>query len=67
MCDDKVTITFTIDKELKEQCEKICAEAGLTLEEATILFFEETLRQGKIPFEVDDELMQEALRMTKEM
>ena len=34
-----VEITLEIDAELKEQAEKICMENGLTLEEATILFF----------------------------
>ena len=33
-------------------------ENGLTLEEATILFFEETVRLGKFPFELDEDLKQ---------
>ncbi len=51
-----VEITLEIDAELKEQAEKICMENGLTLEEATILFFEETVRLGKFPFELDEDL-----------
>ena len=31
--------------------EKVFAENGMTLEEATILFFEETVRLGRLPFE----------------
>ena len=42
--------------ELKEQAEKVFAENGMTLEEATILFFEETVRLGRLPFELDDDL-----------
>ena len=34
-----VEVTLEIDAELKEQAEKVLAENGLTLEEATILFF----------------------------
>ena len=45
-----VEVTFEIDSDLKEQAEKVCAEYGLTLEEATILFFKETVRLGKLPF-----------------
>ena len=39
-----VEVTLEIDAELKEQAEKVFAENGMTLEEATILFFEETVR-----------------------
>lgn len=34
-----VEVTLEIDAELKEQAEKVFAENGITLEEATILFF----------------------------
>lgn len=51
-----VEVTFEIDSELKEQAEKVFAEYGLTLEEATILFFRETVRLGKLPFEIDEDL-----------
>ena len=51
-----VEVTLEIDAELKEQAEKVFAENGMTLEEATILFFEETVRLGRLPFEHDDDL-----------
>lgn len=51
-----VEVTLEIDAELKEQAEKVFAENGMTLEEATILFFEETVRLGRLPFEPDDDL-----------
>ena len=51
-----VEVTREIDAELKEQAEKVCMENGLTLEEATVLFFEETVRLGRLPFELDEEL-----------
>ena len=50
-----VEVTLEIDAELKEQAEKVFAENGMTLE-ATILFFEETVRLGRLPFELDDDL-----------
>ena len=52
MC-ELVEVTLEIDAELKMQAEKICAENGLTLEEAFILFAEETARRGRFPFELD--------------
>ena len=53
-----VEVTLEIDAELKEQAEKVCLENGLTLEAATVLFFEETVRLGKLPFELDEDLKQ---------
>lgn len=51
-----VEVTLEIDAGLKEQAEKVCLENGLTLEEATVLFFEETVRLGRLPFNLDEEL-----------
>ena len=48
-----VEVALEIDVALKEQAEKVFAENGLTLEQATILFFEETVRLGRLPFELD--------------
>ena len=47
---------FEQKPELKEQAEKVCLENGLTLEEATVLFFEETVRLGRLPFELDEDM-----------
>ena len=51
-----VEVTLEIDAELKEQAEKVFAENGMTLEEATILFFEETHSLRRLPFQIDDDL-----------
>ena len=51
-----VEVALEIDVALKEQAEKVFAENGLTLEQATILFFEETVRLGKLPFELDEDM-----------
>ncbi len=51
-----VEITLEIDAELKDQAEKLFMEMGLTLEEATILFFEETVRLGRLPFDLDEDM-----------
>lgn len=55
-----VEVTLEIDTELKMQAEKVCAENGLTLEEAFVLFAEETARLGRFPFEDGrDQVVQE--------
>lgn len=51
-----VEITLEIDAGLKEQAEKVCAENGMTLVEAFILFCKETVRLGRLPFDLDDDL-----------
>ena len=48
-----VEVTLEIDAELKIQAEEVGAENGLTLEEAIVLFAEETVRLGRFPFELD--------------
>ncbi len=48
-----VEVTLEIEAELKMQAEKVCAENGLTLEKAFVLFAEETARLGRFPFEWD--------------
>lgn len=50
-----IEVTFEIDADLKVKFEKVCAENGLTMEEAVILFFEETIRLGQLPFELTEE------------
>ena len=51
-----VEVALEIDVALKEQAEKVFAENWLTLEQATILFFEETVRLGRLPFELDEDM-----------
>jgi len=53
---DLVEVTLEIDAELKEQTERVCAENGLTLEAAFILFCKETVRLGRLPFDLGDDL-----------
>ena len=52
-----VVIEIQVDAELKAAAEKVLAVQGYTLEEATVLFFTETVRLGRIPFEVTEEML----------
>jgi len=55
-----VVIEIQVDADLKEAAEKELAAQGYTLEKAIVLFLEETVRLGRIPFEVTDEMLAEA-------
>jgi DNA-damage-inducible protein J len=48
----EVEISFEIDRELKEQAEKVFEKYGLTFEQGIVLFIKETVKQGKIPFDI---------------
>ena len=46
------TLTFTIDAELLRQFEALCAEQGLTVEEAIVLFARQCVREQRLPFDI---------------
>lgn len=45
-------ISIRMDKELKNQADKVFGEIGMSLTTAFNIFVRQTLRQGKIPFEI---------------
>ena len=53
--DGTITLCFEIDEELYKQLTEILAPQGLTLEKAIELFLRETVRLGRIPFDITDE------------
>ena len=61
------TIEITIDSDLYEQTGKIFKRYGLTHEETPLLFFKETVRTGRIPFEYTQEDLAEAKRLSGEV
>lgn len=50
-----IEVELEMESELKDQAEKVFAEDGLTLEKATLLFFEESVHLGRFPFDVVEE------------
>jgi antitoxin component of RelBE/YafQ-DinJ toxin-antitoxin module len=61
MCDkNMVTIEIQLNADLKDEAEKILAAQGYTLEDAILLFIHETVRLGRFPFEVTEEMIKEA-------
>ena len=61
------TITITVPTEIYEQAKAILKECGLTVEAACVLFLEETVAQGKIPFSYTHEDIEEVRKWEKMM
>lgn len=55
-----VTITLQMDLEFHEKLKISFSKHGLTIEEGTRLFFAETVKQGKIPFDYSAADIEEA-------
>ena len=53
--DGTISLCFEIDEELYNQLTEILAPQGLTPEKAIELFLRETVRLGRIPFDITDE------------
>jgi DNA-damage-inducible protein J len=51
---DTINVTIRLDREVKENAEKLFGEFGLNLSTAFGVFVRQSLRQGKIPFEIYD-------------
>ena len=62
-----VTVEVKLPKEIYDKASEILAKQGLTMEDALILFFEETVRPGRIPFEYTEEDLEEVSRWEKMM
>ena len=49
---ETTNLNIRVDRELKEQAEAVFADMGMNMTTAINLFMRQTLRQGKIPFEI---------------
>ena len=49
---ETVRVSVRVDKDVKEQCEKIYKELGLNLSTAVNVFLRQSARAGGFPFEV---------------
>ena len=57
---DTINVTIRLDKEVKEQAEKMFDDFGMNLSTAFNIFVRQSLRQRKIPFEIYDPFYSEA-------
>ena len=51
---DTINVTIRLDREVKEQAERMFNDFGMNLSTAFNIFARQALRQGKIPFEIFD-------------
>lgn len=51
---ETINVTIRLDKEVKENAERLFNDLGMNLSTAINLFARQSLRQGKIPFEIYD-------------
>lgn len=52
MSSETTNLSIRIDKTLKEQAENLFSELGMNMTTAFTIFVRQSLRQGKIPFEI---------------
>ena len=46
------SLSIELDSELLVQAEEVCAEMDITVEDAVVMFLQETRLEGRLPFEV---------------
>jgi len=51
---ETINVTIRLDREIKENAEKLFDGFGMNLSTAFNIFVRQALRQGKIPFEIYD-------------
>ena len=58
-----INVTIRLDREVKESAEKLFGDFGMNLSTAFNVFARQSLRQGKIPFEIYDPFFSEKNQM----
>ncbi|MCL2323264.1 MAG: type II toxin-antitoxin system RelB/DinJ family antitoxin [Oscillospiraceae bacterium] len=51
---ETINVTIRLEKDVKEQAERMFNDFGMNLSTALNIFIRQALRQGKIPFEISD-------------
>ena len=49
---ETINLSIRMDRELKEQAENLFSELGMNMTTALNIFVRQSVRQGKIPFEI---------------
>ena len=49
---ETINVTIRLDREIKEQAERMFNDFGMNLSTAFNIFVRQSLRQGRIPFEI---------------
>ena len=57
---DTINVTIRLDRDIKEQAEKMFDDFGMNLSTAFNVFIRQSLRQRRIPFEIYDPFYSDA-------
>lgn len=57
---DTINVTIRLDREVKEQAERMFDDFGMNLSTAFNIFIRQSLRQRRIPFEIYDPFYSDA-------
>jgi len=60
---ETINVTIRLDRDVKEQAERMFNDFGMNLSTAFNIFARQSLRQGKIPFEIFDPFYNEKNQM----
>ncbi len=58
-----INVTIRLDKDVKENAERMFGDFGMNLSTAVNIFIRQALRQGSIPFEINDPFYSEKNQM----
>jgi DNA-damage-inducible protein J len=61
---ETINVTISLDREIKENAERMFNDLGMNLSTAFNIFARQSLRQGKIPFEIYDPFFSEKKQPT---
>ena len=60
------TLTVEIDSDVLAQAEKVCADIGITLQDAVNMFLRETVIQQRCPMDTMDSELPETLELKRD-
>ena len=55
MNSDTINLSIRMERDLKEKAERLFSELGMNMTTALNIFVRQSVRQGKIPFEISNE------------
>ena len=61
------TVTIRVDEDIKRRFEEFCSDVGLNMSVAVNMFIRASLRERKIPFQIESSAPSSGLTLLKEM
>ena len=61
------TVTIRIDEDIKRKFDEFCADVGMNMSVAVNIFIRASLRERRIPFQIESSISSYGLALLKEM